>query len=138
MSLRIIFSVQGCGRGHIAQAIALKKILADAGHEVVGVLVGTESPEDIPTYLTDRIAAPVVSFRSPQIDVSSGARSIAWVRTVSKAERGLGAWRKSLCRILGAVDRFRPDLVVSFFEPLTVMTMRRVCTLHPGLARAQF
>lgn len=38
--MKILFIVQGEGRGHLTQAISMEKLLRSSGHEVVEVLVG--------------------------------------------------------------------------------------------------
>lgn len=38
--MKILFIVQGEGRGHLTQAISLERLLTRSGHEVVEVLVG--------------------------------------------------------------------------------------------------
>lgn len=38
--MKILFIVQGEGRGHLTQAISMEKLLRSNGHEVVEVLVG--------------------------------------------------------------------------------------------------
>ena len=38
--MKVLFIVQGEGRGHLTQAITLEEILRRNGHEVVEVLVG--------------------------------------------------------------------------------------------------
>ena len=38
--MKILFIIQGEGRGHLTQALSLRQKLTDEGHQVVGVLVG--------------------------------------------------------------------------------------------------
>lgn len=48
--MRYLFIVQGDGRGHMTQAIALSDILRRNGHEVVEVLVGKSKVRVIPDF----------------------------------------------------------------------------------------
>lgn len=48
--MRVLFIVQGEGRGHLTQAISMEKLLRSNGHEVVEVLVGKVNPEDSPVF----------------------------------------------------------------------------------------
>ena len=41
--MRFLFIVQGEGRGHLTQALALEEMLTRNGHEIVEVLVGRNS-----------------------------------------------------------------------------------------------
>ena len=45
--MKILFIIQGEGRGHLTQALSLRQKLTDEGHQVVGVLVG-KSPAALP------------------------------------------------------------------------------------------
>jgi uncharacterized protein (TIGR00661 family) len=58
---RIFFIVQGEGRGHMTQALALQEMLASGGHEVVGGSVGVGRPEDVPVYFKDGFQAPLTT-----------------------------------------------------------------------------
>ena len=44
--MKILFIIQGEGRGHLTQALSLRQKLTDEGHQIVGVLVG-KSPARI-------------------------------------------------------------------------------------------
>lgn len=109
----------------MTQAMALNRILVKAGHELVGVLLGTEKPEDVPSYLTNQISAPVETFRSPTFEVSQDAQSIAWMRSAIKTGFFLPRYISSVKQIINTIDTLQPDLVVNFFEPLTGLAMIR-------------
>ncbi|NIQ59659.1 MAG: UDP- glucuronosyltransferase, partial [Gammaproteobacteria bacterium] len=53
--LRVALVVQGEGRGHLTQALALARILADAGHDLHAVLVGTSPHRQVPAYFFERM-----------------------------------------------------------------------------------
>ena len=46
--MKVLFIVQGEGRGHLTQAITLEEILRRNGHEVVEVLVGKSNTRRLP------------------------------------------------------------------------------------------
>lgn len=48
--MKVIFVIQGEGRGHLTQALALKQMLLHEGHEVVKVLVGKSKNRVIPEF----------------------------------------------------------------------------------------
>lgn len=50
--MKILFIVQGEGRGHLTQAISMEKLLRSNGHEVVEVLVGKVNPDDFQDFLS--------------------------------------------------------------------------------------
>lgn len=63
--LAVAFVVQGEGRGHMTQALALARFLGDAGHEVSRVLVGVSPFRTVPEYFAAEIGAPVETFDAP-------------------------------------------------------------------------
>ena len=63
--MKVLFIVQGEGRGHLTQAIAASRMLREAGHEVVEVLIGRSPSRQIPAFFYEQIGAPVESFTSP-------------------------------------------------------------------------
>lgn len=63
--LRVGFIVQGEGRGHMTQALALAAFLRDARHEVARVWIGTSPYRSVPSYFTGGIGAPVEVFDAP-------------------------------------------------------------------------
>ena len=48
--MRVLFVVQGEGRGHLTQAISMEKLLRGNGHEVVEVLVGKSESRRLPGF----------------------------------------------------------------------------------------
>ena len=42
--MKILFIIQGEGRGHLTQALSLRQMLQTEGHEVVGAMVGKNPP----------------------------------------------------------------------------------------------
>ena len=63
--MRVLFTVQGEGRGHLTQAITLRALLEKQGHEVIGVIVGKSSARQLPDFFTARIQAPLYTVESP-------------------------------------------------------------------------
>lgn len=57
--MKVIFIVQGEGRGHLTQALTLEKALRDCGHEVTEILVGRSRSREVPSFFLHRTQAPV-------------------------------------------------------------------------------
>lgn len=53
--MKVLFIVQGEGRGHLTQAITLEEILRRNGHEVVEVLVGKSNTRRLPGFFNRSI-----------------------------------------------------------------------------------
>lgn len=116
--MNCLFVVQGEGRGHMTQALALATILRSAGHEVTGVLVGRSSRRDLPAFFVEKIGAPVYSFESPHFVADPANKAIRILPTVMRTVRSARQYRESLSILNTHFNRLRPDLVVNFYEPL--------------------
>lgn len=115
--MKILFTVQGEGRGHLTQAHTLSKILRNEGHEITAVVVGKSKSRKLPQFFLDKIGAEVHLAESPNF-LPAGkdghapvARSIAW--NIVRLPRFASGIRK--IRQLAA----SADVVVNFYEILT-------------------
>lgn len=115
-SLRILFAVQGEGRGHLTQALAVRDMLAAEGHSVCGVLVGRSESRKPPRFFLDRIGAPVHFFDSPNFAYDPRTRAVSAWRTVTEGVRRSPLYRHNLRLIGRQVTARRPDLVMNFYE----------------------
>lgn len=131
MSLNVLFCVQGEGRGHMTQAITLAGMLRGAGHEVVATLVGNAEGSDVPEFFSRRMRTPIVTYASPVIRLNREARELDVGRTVLTGMTHLTDYVSSLRRISDTVDRYRPDVVVNFYEPLLGLAKSRSKTFPP-------
>jgi len=118
MSLRCLFIVQGEGRGHLTQALALGRLLRDAGHRVPRVVVGQSDRRRVPGFFAEKIEAPLSFIQSPNFVADADNRT---VRPWATLARGLKNSRR-LYRELGVlretIEQVAPDVVVNFFEPM--------------------
>jgi UDP:flavonoid glycosyltransferase YjiC (YdhE family) len=115
--MKIMFTVQGDGRGHMTQAIAAAQTLERQGHEIVAVTIGTNPTRTLPEFFrsafNDRlrpIASPGFAFQ--------GARGVATLATARQVLSGVGRYYESLRTISDTIERAQPDLIVNFLEPL--------------------
>ncbi|MDX1545397.1 MAG: glycosyltransferase family protein [Rhodothermales bacterium] len=116
--LDILFLVQGEGRGHLTQALALRERLEAAGHRVAAVLAGCSRSRRAPTFFLDAFDVPVVCLDSPNFVTGRARRGIRWAATFGRALGRLPRYHAALRRLGAALDRYRPDVVVNFYEPL--------------------
>lgn len=115
-ALRVAFVVQGEGRGHMTQALALASILTDAGHEVVAVLVGRSPHRPVPDYFKEGMGTPVREFDAPvQVPDRSGQR-LSVGRTLADAARRGPAFFRSVVTI--AEHTAEADVVVNLLDLL--------------------
>ncbi|MFB6278146.1 MAG: glycosyltransferase family protein [Salinibacter sp.] len=136
MALRCLFVVQGEGRGHLTQAMALRRMLRTEGHRVTGAVVGKSEGQAVPAFFRDAFDAPVTHVESPSF-VSDGAdRSVRpWATLLREVKRTPTFWQ-SLRTLGAALDRHEPDVVVNFFEPLMGLYAARYGGSTPVVAVA--
>jgi len=115
--MKIMFSVQGDGRGHMTQAIAAAQALERANHEVVAVTIGTSPSRTIPEFFRDRFGDRLIPIPSPGF-AFHGSRGVALVATLRQTLCGLGRYRESLAALTRTIEQTEPDLIVNFLEPL--------------------
>ncbi|MFB6098914.1 MAG: glycosyltransferase family protein [Salinibacter sp.] len=128
MSLRCLFVVQGEGRGHLTQAMALRRMLREAGHRIAGVVVGKSRGQAVPDFFRAPFEAPITVAESPGFVSDRANRAVRpWRTLLREVGRASTFWR-SLQVLDAAIEEGDPDVVVNFFEPLAglyAMTHRR-------------
>ncbi|MEX0599242.1 MAG: glycosyltransferase family protein [Rhodothermales bacterium] len=116
--MNLLFIVQGEGRGHMTQALALRAMLERAGHDVTRVLAGSVRHRELPDYFVEKIGAPVERFGSPGFSVGANHRSIRPIGTIVENVARAPEYGQALRQIDDAMAAVRPDLVVTFYEPM--------------------
>ena len=120
--MRFLFIVQGEGRGHLTQALALRDILTENGHEVVAVLVGESNRRELPDFFLKKIQSEVLRFESPNfLPVSKCKHVIIWTSIFYNLLK-TGSYLKSIRFIRGQIKNKNVDVVVNFYEMLTGLT----------------
>lgn len=132
--LRVAFVVQGEGRGHMTQALALAAFLRDAGHEVIEVLVGRSPHRPIPSYFLDGVHAPVRPFDAPVQVAGRDGQGFSVGRTLTDAMRRSPAFLRSLVSI--AERTADADVVINFLDLLGGLSRTLFPSDVPALAIA--
>lgn len=83
MPIKVLFVVQGEGRGHLTQAIAMEDLLRRNGHEVVEVLVGKSNSCSLPGFFNRNIKAPIKRFLSPNFLPTPANKRVCLFRSVA-------------------------------------------------------
>lgn len=135
-ALHCLFIVQGEGRGHLTQALALRAMLRRAGHHVGSVLVGRGSDRDVPGYFRDKIDAPIHFFDSTRFVPDARSRSIRWGATVRSNVVRWRRFRESLALIDAQIQHHQPDVVINFYEALAGLYYARYRPAVPMVAVA--
>jgi len=119
MSLRCLFIVQGEGRGHLTQAMSLRRLLVEAGHQVERVIVGNSQSRAVPSFFSNAFDSPVTFVDSPSFVPDGDDRSIRPWTTLFHELTRTPTFLDSLSTIDAMVKQHEPDVIVNFFEPLS-------------------
>lgn len=120
--MKILFIVQGEGRGHLTQAIAMERLLRAGGHEVVEILVGKSNRRSLPTFFEQNVKAPVGRFLSPNFLPTPANKRINLTRSVAYNVARLPVYIQSMHYIYRRIEESDADLVINFYELLTGLT----------------
>ncbi len=115
--LTVSFLVQGEGRGHMTQALALAAYLRSAGHELGPVLVGSSPWRSIPDYFLEGIQAEVETFQAPTLVPGPDGRALSMSRTLGDVVRRGPKFRKAVDRIHARTEQ--ADVAVNFLDLLS-------------------
>lgn len=139
--MRVLFLVQGEGRGHLTQALSLAQILKMAGHEVIGALVGVTAERGVPAFFSEKFAPPITPVFSPGLVYNAGTNELQPFKTTLNAVRYARPLWRSLKQVRAHIDAQRPDVVVNFFEILGGLayallnpSVPMVCIAHQYMA----
>ena len=120
--MKVLFIVQGEGRGHLTQALTMEALLRSAGHEVAEVLVGKSNARELPEFFTRAIKAPVRLFDSPNFLPTAANKRCSLPRSVAYNVLRLPAFARSVAMLHRRIAAGDVDLVVNFYELLTGIT----------------
>ena len=120
--MKFLFVVQGEGRGHLTQSIALREILTKSGHEVVAVLVGKSNRRELPSFFLENIQSEVLRFESPNFLPASKYKQTNIRASIVYNLFKTGTYLKSIYFIRKQIKRSKADIVVNFYEILIGFT----------------
>ena len=116
--MKIMFIVQGEGRGHMTQALALKELYEEYGHEICCVLVGHNKKKgSVPAFFKDAFKCRVIETASPNF-VFNDEGGVSLFKTVVKNSYSWGKFFSTYLRIISRIRKHQPDVVVNFYEPI--------------------
>lgn len=120
--MRILFVIQGEGRGHLTQALSLRQKLVGEGHDVVGVLVGKSPARRLPAFFLDKIGVPVYPFESPNFLPTAKNKQVNLAASIVYNLVRLPKYLLSVRFINRMIRETEADVVVNFYELLTGFT----------------
>ena len=117
-SLRVAFFVQGEGRGHMTQSLALKRMLEDAGHSVVAVFMGEPRARAVPAFVKDALGTLLQTYEAPIFVLDEKRKGVLLWSTLLQALGQLPRYRAALPDIDRRIREARPHLIVNFYDLL--------------------
>jgi uncharacterized protein (TIGR00661 family) len=113
--MKALFIVQGEGKGHLTQAIALYQMFQKNGHEVVATMVGVCKGRPVPSLYTNEIAAPLYTFDTPSLSYGKGKAPSMQATLFSHIKK----YKKYIANahlVHQVVETHRPHVIVNFYE----------------------
>lgn len=120
--MKVLFIVQGEGRGHLTQAITLEEALRKEGHEVVEVLVGKSKSRRLPDFFRRAMKVPIRQFESPNFLPTPTNKRNNIPRSVAYNVGRLYKYISSIRFLKSRITESGADIVVNFYELLTGLT----------------
>lgn len=120
--MRFLFIIQGEGRGHLTQSIAMRQMLTEAGHEVVGVMVGKSPARQLPNFFLRQMQLPIYPFESPNFLPTAKNKQVCLTRSLAYNVLCVPKFLRSMHYIQQVIRESEVDVVVNFYELLTGLT----------------
>lgn len=117
--MKFIFFVQGEGRGHLSQAITLKEKLEKRGHLISAVFVSSNPNRKIPDFFSQRMGLQPILIGGPVFVIDKNNQGInSWLSFLATI-KNIFYWPKYLKIISQTIKKEQPDILISFYEPLS-------------------
>src|SRR5262245_40441818 len=111
--MRVMFCIQGEGRGHLTQAISVRQILEAKGHQVVAVVVGVSPKRALPNFFQSSMPIPIATVPTVEF-VYTNNRSVNLPATLGNALLNGRRHGRSLKQLGKIVRDCKPDLILNF------------------------
>lgn len=110
----------------MTQAVAAKKVIESAGHELVAVTLGVNPQRPVPEFFEAAMGQRVT--RLPTVTLSyRNHRAFSWGDSFVEDVLRTPSILRGVCQLGRIVDEIRPDVLLNFFDSLTSLyTLTRV------------
>ncbi len=115
--MKFLFLVQGEGRGHMTQAVSLKKKLEDDGHTVYAG-VGINPRREIPAFFSNEFNTELFRYQSPNFITDKKGRGLQISRSIYLNLLKTRHFLTEIKKIRGKINAIEPDGIINFYEPL--------------------
>lgn len=136
-----MFIIQGEGRGHMTQALALEQILNRGEHEVSAMLIGTNSRRKIPDFFAEKTSSRLHCIKSPNFFYDKTSKSINIWKTIFFNIISIPLFLFELQKVHRVKHHVQPDIIVNFYDIIGGFyfllyrpSVQRICVAHQYLA----
>lgn len=134
--MKIIFIIQGEGRGHRMQAVALKEILERHGHDLIKVFMGTGF-RSVLSRVPDNIFRSATYFLSPFFIKNRNGQGISlWLSFIINIILS-PVYLFEVIRMRIMIRKFSPEVIINFYDIIggistlfTTKDTRKYCISH--------
>ncbi len=123
---KCVFIVQGEGRGHMSQSMALKEYLEEEGHLVEAVFVGTSNAAPLPDYFRACFSDTIRTFQSPYFLSTPNRKGIYVGRTLLFNLLRSVIYLREIHRIRREIDLLKPGVVFNFYDVVGALALGKV------------
>jgi uncharacterized protein (TIGR00661 family) len=116
--MKFVFIIQGEGRGHQTQAMAMLDLLKRYGHEVCLALIGSKDGRSVPSMIAENFHAPVAMFKSPALIYSKKSKALSVSKTILNTVPNFFSYLQSLRTINKKIEEVKPDAIINFYDVL--------------------
>ncbi|MFA8299798.1 MAG: glycosyltransferase family protein [Hyphomicrobiales bacterium] len=117
-SPKILFVIQGEGHGHMTQALTAAKILRKHKFDICCALVGQNSTTIIPQHFIKEIECEVIPFDTLELKSDKKNEHAKLINSFLYNLTRYKSIKKTLSEIKDVINRYNPDLILNFYEPL--------------------
>ncbi|AWW31889.1 glycosyltransferase [Echinicola strongylocentroti] len=116
--MKFVFIVQGEGRGHMTQALALFELLTSQGHSIPEVLIGKSHRRTLPDFVQKGLKTAITQFDSPNFVADKNEKSINIRKTIQHNLLRSNRFIDSLRTIDRVITHHEPDYIINFYDLL--------------------
>jgi len=114
--MNYLFIIQGEGRGHLSQAIALKELLEKEGQFVKKAFIGSSPQREIPAYAKEVFGESLLHFRSPNFLKTHDKRGIKPGLSILSNFLLLPVFIHSIFILRREIRKKEYDRIVNFYD----------------------
>ncbi len=142
---RFVLIVQGEGRGHLTQCIAMQDALVAAGHIVSRIIIGKTPHRKLPQFVYEKMHAPIASIESPTFVLDKKSKGIKISASILHNLLRVKRIRQSIKNLQSLIKEDNPHVIINFYDPvlsllyffkrppfLIVSVAHQNIFLHPG------